>query len=293
VRPTVVVLGANGQVARELGLLAPTLEFDLALHGRDSLDLSTLSDADEVVERLAPVGVINAAAYTAVDRAESEPDAADQLNHRVPAAFARACAARGLPFVHFSTDYVFDGSKTQPYVEDDPRNPLGVYGRTKAAGELAIEAAGGRWTTFRTSWVFSQFGANFVKTMLRLAQTRDELGVVADQLGRPTWAGDCASLAVEAVRRHLAGDAAAGGCFHLSSRDDATWAQFAEAIFAESAKRGGPTATVRPITTADYPTPAPRPANSRLNVSKLETAYAWRAPSWHQRLSSCMANLEW
>ena len=236
--------------------------------------------------------MINAAAYTAVDRAESEVEAAFRLNRDVPAEAARACAALGVPFVHFSTDYVFDGSKPEPYVESDPVSPASVYGRSKAEGEEAVRAAGGAGAIVRTSWVYSAFGSNFVKTMLRLGREREEVGVVADQLGRPTWAEDCARGALLLAQALLAGRAEAAGVFHLAGEGDATWADFAEAIFEERpAADRGPT-RVRRITTADYPTPARRPANSRLNTDKLQRTLGWRPGPWRAGLRACLAEME-
>ena len=287
----ILVLGRNGQVARELDRLGAPEGFQLVFAGREDFDLSAGADPAALLETHAPVAVINAAAYTAVDKAESESDAAFRLNRDVPAAIARACAERGVPFVHFSTDYVFDGRKSAPYLEDDPIGPTGVYGRSKAEGEAAVTAAGGRHAILRTSWVYSAFGANFVKTMLRLSETRDELGVVADQTGRPTWARDCAEGALRSVKALLEGAPGFGGVYHLSGAGDATWADFAEAIFAEFAARGGRRPKVNRITTADYPTPAARPANSRLDCSKLEAALGWKMRPWREGLAACMDEL--
>ena len=287
----ILVLGRSGQVARELAKLGAA-GFELEFAGRERLDLASGADPRGLLDQTRPAAVINAAAYTAVDKAESEPEAAFALNRDAPAALARACAAGGVPFVHFSTDYVFDGSKPEPYVETDPVNPTGVYGSSKAAGEAEVLAAGGAAIVLRTSWVYSAFGANFVKTMLRLAATREEIGVVADQLGRPTWAEDCALGALRCARAMLDGEVKAPELFHLAGEGDASWADFAEAIFAESAARGGPRARVRPITTADYPTPARRPANSRLDCGKIIGALDFRPRPWRQSLSACFEELE-
>ena len=288
----ILVLGRSGQVARELEKIGPPEGFSLAFAGRERFDLAALADPRPLLDEMRPAAVINAAAYTAVDKAESEPDAAYALNRDAPAALARACAAAGVPFVHFSTDYVFDGSKPTPYVETDPVNPTGVYGASKAAGEAEVLAAGGPAAVLRTSWVYSAFGANFVKTMLRLAATREELGVVADQLGRPTWAEDCARGALRAAGALLDREAGAAGIFHQAGAGDASWADFAEAIFALSAARGGPSARVKRITTADYPTPARRPANSRLDCSKMTRTLDWPMRDWRQSLAACFDELE-
>ena len=290
----ILVFGRNGQVARELaGLGAGGRAMVFA--GRETLDLAdpkAIKGAiDGLIAKVGPSAVINAAAYTAVDQAEGEPDAAYALNRDAPAAMAAVCAARGLPFVHFSTDYVFDGTLDRPYVETDPTGPTGVYGASKLAGEQAVAAAGGAAITLRTSWVYGVHGSNFVKTMLRLARDRDEIGVVADQIGRPTWARDCAQVALLAVDA-LARDPGLAGLYHLSGAGDASWADLAAATFADSARRGGPTATVRPIATADYPTPAKRPANSRLDCGKIEAALPWRRRPWRESLADCMNEME-
>ncbi len=270
----VLVFGREGQVARELAA-APPPGARLVFLGRAQFDLLGDGDIATAIERAGAAGVINASAYTAVDRAESEPGPAFRLNRDAPAAMARACADLGVPFVHFSTDYVFDGDKKTAYVEDDTRRPLGVYGASKSEGEDAVAAAGGRSAIIRTAWVFSAFGANFLKTMLRLAQSRDEIGVVDDQRGCPTWAADLA-LAALAVLGFLESSAPSTNVLHAAGDTAVSWAGFAEMIFAEQARRGGPFASVRGITTADYPTPARRPRNSMLSIEKLSALTGWR-----------------
>lgn len=287
----ILVFGRNGQVARELALVAQEQGRTLIFAGRDALDLTDPGAVDGLIARLAPRAVINAAAYTAVDRAERDQAPAFALNRDAPAAMARACAGRGLPLVHFSTDYVFDGTLDRPYVETDPTGPRSVYGASKLAGEQAVQAVGGPAIVLRTSWVYSAHGTNFVRTMLRLAADRAEVSVVADQMGRPTWARDCALGALTAVDA-LHENPGLAGLYHLSGPDDATWADLAAAIFAESARRGGPSAGVRPITTDEYPTPAERPANSRLNCGKIQAALAWRARPWRESLAACMNQME-
>ena len=287
---TILVLGCNGQVARELDKIGPP-----PAARRSAAGLGLVWRPDRGVPcprriRQSPAAVINAAGYTAVDKAESEPEAAFRLNRDVPGDWARACAARDIPFIQLSTDYVFDGSKPAPYLEDDPTTPISVYGLSKAGGEREVTAAGGRAAILRTSWVYSAFGANFVKTMLRLAQTRDELAVVDDQLGRPTWAEDCARGALRLVQALLDREGGSGGIFHLSGAGDATWADFAEAIFDESV--GGPRPRVRRISTADYPTPAKRPANSRLDCNKILRTLDWPCRPWREGLSACLKELE-
>jgi dTDP-4-dehydrorhamnose reductase len=286
-----LVLGRTGQVARELAKLGPSLGQTFEFAGRERLDLLRDSPA-ALIEALRPEAVINAAAYTAVDRAETEPEAAFRLNAEVPGEIARTCAALGTPLIHISTDYVFGGGAGAPYAEDAPLQPLGVYGRSKADGERAVTAAGAPAAILRTSWVYSAFGANFVRTMLRLAESRHEVRVVADQRGRPTWAEEVARGAWLTTSRLLSGDARACGMFHLAGGGEATWAEFAEAIFAESARRGGPTARVVPITTAEYPTQAQRPADSRLATGKLEALLDWRPAPWRASLEACMDELE-
>lgn len=287
----ILVFGRAGQVSRELAGLAKAGNLALTFAGRETLDLVDHGAIDGLIARIAPAAVINAAAYTAVDRAELEPDAAYALNRDAPAAMARTCASRGLPFVHFSTDYVFDGTLDRPYVETDPTGPASVYGASKLAGEQAVTRAGGASIILRTAWVYSVHGTNFIKTMLRLAADRDEIGVVADQIGRPTWARDCAEVALLAVDA-LAATPRLAGLYHLSGADDASWADLAVETFDLSARLGGPTARVRPITTADYPTPARRPANSRLDCGKIETALPWRCLPWRDSLALCMTQME-
>ena len=289
----ILVFGRNGQVARELAAVAGDRAIVFA--GRETLDLANAETAagaiDALLAEASPSAVINAAAYTTVDRAEREAQTAFAVNRDAPAAMARSCAARGLPLVHFSTDYVFDGTLDRPYVETDSTGPTSVYGASKLAGEQAVTAAGGSAIILRTAWVYSAHGTNFVKTMLRLAADRDEVSVVVDQVGRPTWARDVARaalLAVDGLRR----DPALTGLYHLSGPDDASWADLAAEIFALSARRGGPTAQVRPITSDEYPTPARRPANSRLDCGKIEAALPWRSRPWRDSLAVCMTEME-
>ena len=287
----ILVFGRKGQVARELAGLGEAAGRAMVFAGRETLDLADQAGIADLIAKIAPSAVINAAAYTAVDRAESEPDAAFVLNRDAPGAMAAACAARGLPFTHFSTDYVFDGTLDRPYVETDLTGPTGVYGASKLAGEQAVATAGGAAIVLRTSWVYGVHGTNFVKTMLRLARDRDEIGVVADQIGRPTWARDCAEAAVLAVDA-LARDPGLAGLYHLCGAGDASWADLAAETFELSARLGGPTARVRPIATADYPTPAKRPANSRLDCGRIEAALGWRCLPWHDSLALCMTQME-
>ncbi len=285
---TLLVFGKNGQVAQELARLAPPRGTILSFAGRAQCDLLT-DDPGALIRTMRPVGVINASAYTAVDKAEGEPDAAFRLNRDAVSSMANACADANIPFVHISTDYVFDGSKKEPYLENDPRNPISTYGASKAAGEEAIEAIGGRWTIFRTAWVFSPFGANFIKTMLRFAE-REEMSVVADQHGRPTLAADIAVSSLEAVRLGRDVDTRLEGLFHLAGADDAVWADVADYVFDEAKRRTGRRPRLKRITTAEYPTPATRPANSRLDTTKLQ-ATGWSARPWRDAVDICLSGL--
>jgi dTDP-4-dehydrorhamnose reductase len=288
VSPSVLVIGRTGQLARELAVADTPLALEFL--GRDALDLTRPVQAAEVVRARRPDLVLIAAAYTAVDRAESEEETARLVNADAPGAIARACAETGAGLLHVSTDYVFDGAKPEPYVEEDPIAPASAYGRTKAEGEAAIRASGARAAIVRTSWVYSPFGANFVKTMLRLADSREEVGVVADQLGRPTAAADLAAALLELGLRMTRRDIAAEGLFHYAGAGDATWAEFAEAVFAASARRGGKQPRVRRITTAEFPTPARRPANSRLDTAKIERLGVRPRP-WREALEICLDRL--
>lgn len=281
-----LVIGKNGQVAHEVVRRAPA-DVTVTALGRDAFDITDLAAIPALLDANPCDAVLNAAAYTAVDKAESERDVAFLLNADAPGAFARACAERGVPLVHLSTDYVFDGAKSAPYAETDPIAPQSVYGASKAAGEEAVRASGARAAIVRTSWVYASHGGNFLRTMLRLAETREELGIVADQLGRPTWAADLAEACIAMARKLHAGEARAQGVFHYAGAGDASWADFAEAIFAENAKRGAKRARVNRITTADYPTPAKRPANSRLDTSKIE-ALGIATRDWRVALALCM-----
>lgn len=284
----ILILGETGQVAsalqRRLGE-----EHRLTVAGRARLDLSDPDAAHAIIASSGADVVINAAAYTAVDRAETEVDAARALNATGPAAAARAAADLGIAFIHFSTDYVFDGSKGAPYVETDPVRPLGVYGATKLEGEQAIAEANPRHVILRTSWVCSPDGSNFLKTMLRLAGQRDEIGVVDDQRGQPTFADDLADVAARVLDRIEKADPPdLYGVFHASGEGETTWCGFARSIMAGSAARGGPACRVNAITSADYPTPVRRPADSRLDGSRLEKVYGIRLPQWDDALDRCL-----
>lgn len=277
-----LIFGQSGQVATELARRAPGAHY----LGRDAAELTDPAACAAAIRAARPDAVINAAAYTAVDRAETDEAIATTVNGTAPGAMARACADLDLPLVHVSTDYVFDGSGSRPWQPEDPTGPINAYGRSKLAGEAALRAAGGRHVILRTSWVFSAHGTNFVKTMLRLSRDHDHLRVVADQIGGPTPAGDiaaaCLTLAV-ALR-----DGAPGGTHHFAGAEPASWARFARETFA----RADRPATVEEIATADWPTPARRPLNSRLDCSALQRDFGIAAPDWQAGLAEVIAELK-
>ncbi|MGN6848884.1 MAG: dTDP-4-dehydrorhamnose reductase [Sphingomicrobium sp.] len=288
-----LVTGREGQVARSLVERARGSDVEIVPLGRSKLDLT--APEETIISAIAaarPDGVVSAAAYTQVDKAESEPEFAFAVNEAGARAVARAAHKLRVPLIHLSTDYVFNGTKEGAYVEGDPPEPTGVYGASKLAGEQAVLAEHENSVILRTAWVYSPFGSNFVKTMLRLAGDRKEITVVSDQRGNPTSALDIADGVLTIAANLLAGsDPAQRGIFHMTATGDASWAEFAEAIFAASADAGGPTAFVRPITTADYPTPAKRPANSRLDCAKLERVHCVRLPSWRSSLPQLVNRL--
>lgn len=289
-KPIVLVFGRQGQVARALAASGAPFEFVFA--GRERLDLAR-EDADiaglVVSER--PAAVINASAYNAVDAAETDLVGCNRLNRDAPAAMAAACARADTPFVHFSTDYVFDGAKGLPYVEVDQRSPINAYGRSKADGEAALEAqidAGARAATIRTCWVFAPGGSGFMSAMVRAAADGRDVSVVADQWGTPTPADACADAALRLTVALLDRDAAAIGTFHAAGRDGVSRADFAEAIMARAPAPTG----VRRVSTDEYPTPAKRPRDTRLSSAKLEAGFGWRAPALAEALDRCLSGLE-
>ncbi|WP_421418837.1 dTDP-4-dehydrorhamnose reductase [Agrobacterium tumefaciens] len=285
------VTGKNGQVVSALHALAgPGLEI-VAL-GRPELDLARPDTVFKALREAKPDVVVSAAAYTTVDKAESEPDIAFAVNRDGAKAVARAANDIGVPVVHISTDYVFDGTKATAYVENDPTGPASVYGRSKLEGEQAVCESTDNYAVLRTAWVYSEYGSNFVKTMLRLSESRDEINVVADQFGCPTSANDIA-IAIVSIAKRLATDPSAHlrGVFHMSGTGETNWAGFAKQIFEFSAENGGKSMIVNDITTAQYPTPARRPANSRLDCSKLEEVYGIRLPEWQTSTRAVMAAL--
>ena len=294
----ILLLGANGQVGHELRRsLAPLGEVVATTRSGELPDghACEVADFDQpdtlrgLVERIAPAVVVNAAAYTAVDKAEDDADAAFRANAIAPGVLATACAARGIPFVHYSTDYVFDGQGTRPYREDDATAPLGVYGASKLAGEEAVRAAGGRHLILRTAWVYGARGHNFLRTMMRLAAERDELRVVADQVGTPTPA----CLIADVTAELLAHPDGLRGTYHLTANGETSWHGFAEAIMTLGVARGllGRAPRVEPIATADFPTRARRPAYSRMDIGRLERALGSSLPDWRDGLDRVLHQL--
>lgn len=288
----IAVTGNSGQVVTSLLERGPVAGHEVIAIGRPTLDLTDPATLLPALEAARPDAIVSAAAWTAVDKAESEPEAAHAANATGAGAVAEAAARLGVPLVHLSTDYVFDGTLDRPWREDDTTGPTGVYGVTKLAGEQAVLAAHADSAILRTAWVYSPFGANFVRTMLRLAETRDEVSVVGDQVGNPTSALDIAD-GVLRVAANLAADAdpAQRGLFHMTAAGEASWAEFARAIFAASAELGGPTARVNAIPTTDYPTPATRPANSRLDCTRIAQAHGVVLPRWQDALPPVVARL--
>lgn len=278
----ILVFGQNGQVARELAHLAPAAIF----LNRAQADLSDPAACAAAIRTHAPSAVINAAAYTAVDRAEADEALATTINGDAPAAMAQACATLGVPFVHLSTDYVFDGSGNTPFTPDHPTHPLSAYGRSKRAGELGVVAAGGPYAILRTSWVFSAQGSNFVKTMLRLGAERTSLTVVADQIGGPTPARAIAAACLT-MAAQLRDTLQKTGIYHISGSPDTSWAEFARAIMAEA----GLACQVTDIPTSAYPTPAPRPLNSRLDCESL-SVFGLAQPDWRTALRDTIKDLK-
>ncbi len=277
-----LVFGRTGQLARELARRNP----GALLLGRAEADLNDPSACAAAISAAQPEVVINAAAWTAVDKAEAEEAAATRINADAPAAMAQECARRGIPFLHVSTDYVFDGTGDRPWQPEDPTGPLGAYGRSKLAGELAVRGAGGCHAILRTSWVFSAHGGNFVKTMLRLAESRDRLTVVSDQIGGPTAAGDIAD-ALLTMAEALVDTPEKAGIYHFSGAPDVSWADFAREIFRQSARP----VTVDDIPSSAYPTPARRPGNSRLDCSSLTQAFGIARPDWRTSLADVLKDL--
>ncbi len=280
----IAVFGGSGQVASELMRRAPA-DVSVTRIGRDRADFSAPDTVAKAARTLDANAIINAAAYTAVDRAESEEDLATRINGASVGALADVCADRAIPLVHLSTDYVFDGSGITPWSPNMPPNPIGAYGRGKRIGEDLIRQSGARHAIVRTSWVFSAFGTNFVKTMLRLGRERDELRIVADQIGGPTPAADIAEMCF-AVARKLA-NGASGGTYHFAGTPALSWADFAREIFDQSKIQ----CDIVDIPTTDYPTPAARPLNSRMDCAHLFNDFGVSQPDWRIGLTSVLKEL--
>lgn len=292
-RLAISVIGRGGQVARALVRAAAGSGSQLVARGRPELDLSNLDSTARFLAETRPDIVVNAAAYTAVDKAETEPGLAFRANAEGPARLATLCGHFKIPLIHLSTDYVFDGTARVPNREDDAIAPLGIYGASKAAGETAIRAAHPQHIILRTSWVYSPDGSNFVKTMLRLGGEREVVRVVGDQTGCPTSADHIATAILD-IARQVAKDRtnAPWGTYHLTGRGETTWHDFAAEIFRLTANKGWPRPRLERITTAEYPTPARRPAYSVLDNTKVERAFGIRLPDWRSSLAICLDALD-
>lgn len=287
-----LVTGAEGQVAKSL-VEAGTTSVEVVAVGRPVLDLTCRETIAAAIAAERPDVLINAAAYTAVDKSESEPELAQAVNAAGAEHAAAEARAAGIPIIHISTDYVFDGSKDGPYVETDRTSPVSAYGRSKLAGEQAVALGNPQHLILRTAWVHSPFGNNFVKTMLRLAESRDVLGVVDDQHGSPSYAPHLAAVILQMAEQILqrGADQVPWGVYHAVGAGETTWCQLAREVFRVSSNLGGPGAEVNPIATSDYPTPAHRPANSRLSGEKLEREFGLSFPHWREGVEACVRRL--
>jgi dTDP-4-dehydrorhamnose reductase len=289
----VLVAGKSGQLARCLRDAAVLRNVPMVAVGRPELDLESGEGIDRAIAAVKPSAIVNAAAYTAVDRADAESECAFAVNCAGAALLADAAARRGIPFIQISTDYVFDGSKRSPYREDDVPAPLNVYGASKLAGETAVLKACPSAAVIRTSWVYSPYGNNFVRTMLRLSETQPVVRVVDDQRGTPTSAADLAAAILAIVERLRSADGCDNaGIYHLAGDGETSWHGFAAAIFASLARRGRRVPELQAITTAEYPTPTRRPKNSCLDSSKAERIFGVRLPPWRSSLEACLDRLE-
>lgn len=284
----ILLLGQHGQLSHELQS-SLSGQAELLVLGSAQLDLSQPQQIRQQVRALKPDLMINAAAHTAVDQAESEPELAFAINATAPGILAEEAADLGAPLLHYSTDYVFDGRKSSPYNEDDEPNPLSVYGRSKLAGEQAIAAVGGAHLILRTSWVYSRHGRNFLLTMQRLLQERDSLNVVSDQIGAPTWAGSIAQASVQLIKHWQEGRSGPWGIYHLTALGETSWFGFASAIAAQLQAQGKPVAALQAIPSSAYPTPAQRPLNSRLDCARLQRDWQIQLPDWQTALAQCLS----
>ncbi len=285
-----LITGAKGQVGHCLTEQL-TGKAEILAVDRDELDITDKDAVFNVVKTFKPDVIINAAAHTAVDRAESEIELSEAINVRGPQYLAEAANEIGAVILHISTDYVFEGAGSGEYKEDDKTNPQGVYGRTKLEGEIAVQQANPRSIILRTAWVFGEHGHNFVKTMLRLAKDRDSLGIVGDQFGGPTYAGDIAKTLIEIANQILAGKDDAFGVYHFTGKPYVSWYEFAKAIFAEVELQNilEKSPLVNSIATSDYPTPAKRPANSRLDLTKIKQTFGIEPSDWQKALKNIKA----
>lgn len=288
----ILITGKNGQVVQSFLEISKDADYEVITLGRPEVDFANPSNLKEAIIAHKPDAIINAAAYTAVDKAESEPEIAKMVNVIATQEIAKAANELEIPLVHISTDYVFSGDKDTPYVETDEVAPCSIYGKTKLAGEEIIPQLHNNYAIFRTAWVFSPFGNNFVKTMLRLGETRDELNVVADQFGCPTSALEIAR-AIKIIVLRLIEDNSQDlrGIFHLTAGGETNWAGFAKEIFTQNKEMSGKEVIVNSISTEQYPTPAKRPKNSRLNCDKLATYYGIKLPNWEISLKECLLML--
>ncbi|MCQ4319460.1 dTDP-4-dehydrorhamnose reductase [Stutzerimonas stutzeri] len=286
----ILVTGSTGQLSRELQLALAGEGKVLAL-GHKLLDLAEPAQIRRQVRLLRPDLIINAAAYTAVDPAQDDRERAFAVNAIGPGVLAEEAAALGVPLIHYSTDYVFDGRKTGPYSEEDVPAPLSVYGASKLAGEQAIQAVGGDHLILRTSWIYSLHGRNFLLTMQRLLQERDSLSVVDDEIGAPTWAGTIAAVTAEMVRKRRSGGGGPSGLYHLTSRGETSWYGFACQIAQHLQSQGLLRARIEPILSADYPTAAQRPLNSRLSCARLQRDWQITLPDWETALQQCLGGM--
>jgi dTDP-4-dehydrorhamnose reductase len=293
--PVILVAGATGQVGNALVEQLSGLGVVVGAD-RHVFDLTDFVQMRRAIAEIQPTVILNCAAYTAVDKAEAEPQLAMQINGVAPGVLAEEARRVGALLVHYSTDYVFDGTKDGPYVESDGPRPLNVYGQSKLAGERAIEQVGGAWVVLRTSWVYGLHGKNFLLTMMRLGAQRQELSVVADQFGAPTWSRTIAEMTTRMLRTAptLHGEALPwwterSGIYHMTASGATSWTEFAEAIFAHTSPNAAP--KIVPITTAQYSAPARRPSNSRLSNEKLASVFGIAAPHWHAELQRCLQSV--
>ena len=284
----ILIIGQNGQVSHALQSRLAAMG-ELIVLGSNQLDMARTDHIRAPIDALRPDLIINAAAHTAVDQAESEAQRAFAINATAPGVLARAALELGVPLLHYSTDYIFDGRKPEPYTEDDAPNPLSVYGRSKLAGEEAIREAGGQHLILRTSWVYSNAGRNFLLTMQRLLREKPHLRVVADQIGAPTWAGTIADSTASLIERWQARRCGAWGTYHLTAQGQTSWFGFAQAIGEHLVEQHKPCAVLEPIPSSEYPTPAPRPLNSRLDCTRLLREWGVSQPDWRSALQQCLA----